>query len=110
MARSAGLAPQQLRALARLKSVKGIDRFYLARGTALAFHLHHRRSEDLDLFGPSNAAFSHFQALARAHGRSAQVITIGEVTLHMEVNGVPLDVVRYPYPPLQRPTVGPEGI
>lgn len=109
MARGTGLAPEQLRALARLKSVGGIGRFYLVGGSALAFHLHHRRSNDLDLFGPEDASFSSFRALARSHPRSAQVVKVGEATLRMEIGGVPIDVVRYPYPPLEKPTTGPAG-
>ena len=42
MARRPGLPPPQLRALDRLKSVRGIDRFYLAGGAAIAAHLRHR--------------------------------------------------------------------
>src|SRR5262245_52485041 len=109
MARRASLAPEQLRALARLKSVAGIDRFYLAGGSAIAFHLHHRRSDDLDLFGPENASFSPFQSLARSHPRSVEVVTVGEATLRMEIGGIPIAVARYPYPPLEKPTTGPEG-
>jgi hypothetical protein len=109
MARASGVASEQLRALDRLKSVRGIGRFYLAGGTAIAFHLQHRRSNDLDLFGPANASFSPFQALARSDSSAVRVVTVGEATLHMEIRGVPIDVVRYPYPPLQKPTRGPAG-
>lgn len=42
MARRPGLPPPQLRALDRLKSVRGIDRFYLAGGAAIAVHLRSR--------------------------------------------------------------------
>jgi hypothetical protein len=55
MARRPGLPPPQLRALDRLKSVRGIDRFYLAGGAAIAVHLRHRISNDLDVFGPKRA-------------------------------------------------------
>ena len=65
MARRPGLPPPQLRALDQLKSVRGIDRFYLAGGAAIAVHLHHHGvSNDLDLFGPKRASFAPFQALA----------------------------------------------
>lgn len=109
MARSAGLSSQQRRALDRLKSVNGISRFHLAGGAAIACHLGHRQSIDLDIFGPGDASFSPFQALARAGPKMAQVISVGEATLHMEVLGIPVDVVRYPYPLLQAPTPGPGG-
>jgi hypothetical protein len=109
MARKPGLPPPQLRALDRLKSVRGIDRFYLAGGAAIAVHLHHRVSNDIDLFGPMRASFAPFQALARPPSRDVKVVTIGDATLHMEIAGVPVDVVRYPYPLLEEPQAGPAG-
>jgi hypothetical protein len=36
-------------------------------------------------------------------------VTLGEVTLRMEIGGVPVDVVRYPYPLLEEPRSGPAG-
>jgi hypothetical protein len=41
MGEPAGLAQEQLRILARLKAVGELDQFYLAGGTAIAFHLAH---------------------------------------------------------------------
>lgn len=55
MGKSAGVAQQQLRALDRLKRLKSLSGFYLAGGTAIAFHLGHRRSLDLDLFSRQDA-------------------------------------------------------
>ncbi len=109
MARATGVAPEQLRALGRLKRIEGIARFYLAGGTAIAFHLDHRRSVDLDLFGPGRASFAPFQRLAAKDPAHVQVVRVGEATLQLEVGGVPTDVVRYPYPLLERPVVGPSG-
>jgi hypothetical protein len=43
MARRPSLPTPQRRALDRLKTVRGIDRFYLAGGAAIAVHLRHRR-------------------------------------------------------------------
>lgn len=109
MARSVGLTPEHLRALDRLKSVRGISRFYLAGGTAIAFHLAHRRSNDLDIFGPARASFTEFQKLARAEKADAEVVRVGEATLQMEIGGVPVDVVRYPHPLLSPAEPGPRG-
>jgi hypothetical protein len=53
MGKSTKLATEQLRALGSLRAVRGIERFYLAGGTAVAVHLHHRQSRDLDLFSLS---------------------------------------------------------
>jgi Nucleotidyl transferase AbiEii toxin, Type IV TA system len=109
MARRPGLPPPQLRALDRLKSVRGIDRFYLAGGAAIAVHLRHRISNDLDIFGPKRASFAPFQALAGPRSHEVKVVTVGDATLHLEIGGVPVDVVRYPYPLLEKPQSGPEG-
>jgi hypothetical protein len=109
MARATGLSPEQLRALDRLKSIRGVDRFYLAGGAAIAFHLRHRRSDDLDLFGPPKAAFQPFQSLAREHVRSVEVLAVSDATLRLRIGRVPVDVVRYPYPLLERPVPGPRG-
>ena len=80
-----------------------------AGGTAIAFHLRRRRSNDLDLFGPADASFSGFHALARTDAKGIQVVREGEATLQVEVLGVPVDVVRYPYAPLKKPGPGPGG-
>ena len=97
-------APEALRR--SLKSVRGIDRFYLAGGTAIAVHLRHRVSNDLEVFGPKRASFAPFQALAKPRSNDVKVVTVGDATLHMEIGGVPVDVVRYPYPLLEEPRSG----
>jgi hypothetical protein len=109
MARASRVAAAQLRALDRLSAVPRIKRFYLAGGTAIAFHLEHRTSRDLDIFGPEKASFVPFQAMARSEPEMAQVVRIGDATLQIVVEGVPVDVVRYPYPLLEPAVPGPRG-
>jgi hypothetical protein len=48
--KSKGLTATQLRTLDRLSRIPELKRFYLAGGTAIATHLGHRSSKDLDLF------------------------------------------------------------
>ena len=48
MAQPTTLSNEQLRALGRLKGLLGSQGFYLAGGTAIAYHLGHRQSRDLD--------------------------------------------------------------
>lgn len=50
MGKRTGLATEQLRALDGLSELASVRRLYLAGGAAVAFHLGHRRSKDLDLF------------------------------------------------------------
>ena len=110
MGKPTGLAKEQRRALDRLKRVPGLDRFYLAGGSAVAMHLHHRRSLDLDLFSVSEAV--DLGALARAARSKAgdvEVVSLTDASLRLRVGEVPVDIVRYPYPPLDPPTTGREG-
>ena len=48
------LAPQTKAVLDTIKTVPEIQTFYLSGGTALALHLGHRESEDLDFFTKRN--------------------------------------------------------
>ena len=50
MGGTTGLAPEQLAALDRIAVLNEASSLHLAGGSAVAFHLGHRRSEDLDLF------------------------------------------------------------
>ena len=50
MADTSRLPEPQRRALDRLKAVPTMAEFYLAGGTAVAVHLGHRISRDLDFF------------------------------------------------------------
>lgn len=54
MGKAKDLAEAQRRALARLKELPALSEFYLAGGSAIAYHLSHRRSNDLDLFSSSH--------------------------------------------------------
>ncbi|WP_437730650.1 nucleotidyl transferase AbiEii/AbiGii toxin family protein [Sorangium sp. So ce1335] len=110
MGKFTGLAKEQRRALDRLKSVSGIERFYLAGGTAVAVHLRHRRSLDLDLF--SMSADIDLMMLAQAVRvvvPDLQVISMTDAALRIRVGDVPVDIVRYPHRLLEAPEPGPEA-
>ena len=110
MGKTAGVAKEQRRALDRLKSVRGIERFYLAGGTAIAVHLRHRTSIDLDLF--SLAADVDLAVIAesiRVAVADVQVLGMTDAALRIRIAGVPVDIVRYPYAPLEAPAPGPEA-
>lgn len=99
------LAPEQLRALARLSEFAEKRRFYLAGGTAVALHLQHRRSVDLDLF--SRETEVNLGELARglvAHLDGATVVSITDATLTLKLGDLGIDLVKYPYPLLEEPT------
>ncbi|MFS8067494.1 MAG: nucleotidyl transferase AbiEii/AbiGii toxin family protein [Byssovorax sp.] len=110
MGKTTGVAKEQRRALDRLKSVQGIERFYLAGGTAIAVHLRHRTSIDLDLFSTSaDVDLSVVAEAIRIVVADLQVLSVTEAALRIRVAGVPVDVVRYPYAPLETPMPGPES-
>ena len=110
MGKPAGLATKQLRALDRLRRVQALSGFYLAGGTAVAFHLGHRRSLDLDLFSLKGDAdlLAVQRSLTRLRG-SVEVLGVTEATVKLKFLGESLDVVRYPYAPLETPQPGPSG-
>ncbi|KYF49679.1 hypothetical protein BE08_13220 [Sorangium cellulosum] len=104
------MAKEQSRALGRLKLVPGIERFYLAGGTAVAVHLRHRRSLDLDLFSMSaDIDLATLTEAVRVVVPDLQVISITDAALRVRVGDVPVDIVRYPYGLLDVPVPGPEA-
>ena len=99
-----GLATGHRRALDRLRAAPTLRGFYLAGGSALTVHIGHRRSADLDLFSESDDV--DLEAVRRDLARlddTLVVIEVSDVALRLRIAGVPVDVVRYPYAPLDRP-------
>ncbi|MGH7494343.1 MAG: nucleotidyl transferase AbiEii/AbiGii toxin family protein [bacterium] len=83
--------------------------FYLADGTAVALHLGHRRSIDLDWFITDRMedALQLSQAL-REEGIPLVVGQFERGTLHATVAGVRVTVLEYRYPHLKRPALSQE--
>lgn len=80
-------------------------RFYLAGGTAVAIHLGHRRSIDLDWFSEREVPDPmRLAGELRTPGIDLSVHSVAEGTLHAEAMGVRLSFLQYRYP-LLRPTV-----
>jgi hypothetical protein len=110
MGGTAGLAPEQLAALDRIRVLKEASSLHLAGGSAVVFHFNHRRSEDLDLF--STSAELDFEAIRLAFGEVFPDLAIRastDATLKVVMGDATIDIVRYPYPPLQPPVPGPGG-
>ena len=68
----------------------------LVGGTALALHLGHRKSDDLDLFGQFDPTVSYRKVLADS-GCTAEGSEHGTVQ-SLVVDNVKVDLVNYPYP------------
>ena len=78
--------------------------FYLGGGTALALHLGHRRSVDLDWF--TEAPIADPLRLAQDVRDEGVAFVTGRVergTLHGAVSGVRVSLLEYRYPFLKRP-------
>lgn len=103
------MADSHRAALARLKHAHALEGVYLAGGTAVAWHLGHRTSLDLDLFGyPGGPDLDRLLDLVQAMP-DARVLGRSDATLRFQLAGLPIDVVRYPYAPLDPPTPTSEG-
>lgn len=102
MADTSRLPEAQRRALDRLKSVTGMADFYLAGGTAVAVHLGHRVSLDLDFFSvrPDVDLDAVRDSVRRAFAEASTVAQT-DAAVQLLCDGAPIDLVRYPYPPLR---------
>ncbi len=92
-------------ALAELGPVMTERGLYLGGGTAVALHLGHRRSQDLDWF--SERRLPDIMVLAsdlEAEGIDLSVESVERGTLHCRVMDVPVTVLEYPYPLLRSTT------
>jgi hypothetical protein len=93
------LDPRQRAALTRLASALPPS-FYLAGGVAVAAHLDHRTSRDLDFFAASDP--SHLlSVLERLPGVTISDRASG--TIHLTMDGVPVTLLEYRYPLLVEP-------
>lgn len=110
MGRAAFLADDQRRTLARLSEVSEARELVLVGGTALAFHLQHRRSLDLDLFGDASIDIARIQDALTGAFPEAEVLSSTDAALQLKVADTPIDIVRYKYPLLVPAATGPEGV
>ena len=75
-----------------------LDDFYLVGGTALALHLGHRISVDLDLF--SNSEFDTQEMIQQLENKISINKIIGEAknSLNLVIDNVEVDILRHNYP------------
>lgn len=107
MAEPTALSPEQLRALGRLKGLLEPDRYYLAGGTAVAYHLGHRRSRDLDIFSAAPVDLEQLGHRLTASTPEIEVLASTDAVLQLKLGDVPVDLVSYPHAPLLEPAPGP---
>lgn len=102
------LAPETSRVLDTIKKERFIGDFYLAGGTALALHLGHRESIDLDFFSPDDFSLETLKKDISSIGRYT-LTNEEEGTLDGILDGVKLTFLRYEYPRLY-PLVDSDGV
>jgi len=85
--------------LRELQQASLLDPFYLAGGTGLGLHLGHRRSVDLDFFGPPEfAEESLLQQLQQL--REFALVAKATGTLHVHLQGTKVSFLGYGFPVL----------
>jgi hypothetical protein len=84
-------------AIRSLRRKEALSDFYLAGGTALALHLGHWRSVDLDFF--SGRSFREDKLSRRIQRtRGYAMISMEPETLHVQIRGTKVTFLRYAYP------------
>ena len=95
------LEAAQAAVLARMGAAMTREGFCLANGTAVALHLGHRRSVDLDWF-TSSALEDPLQLRKRTEGTLVMTdVETQRGTLHARVDGVRVSFIEYRYPLLR---------
>lgn len=89
----------QLKVIRQLSESGWLSRYYLAGGTAVALHLGHRRSADLDWFTgePMGDALVLARSLQQARLRF-RTAAVAPGTLHGRLSGVRVTCLEYRYP------------
>ena len=103
------MSEPQRAVLQRLGPLVPAKKFYLGGGTAVALHLGHRRSADLDWFaGEPFGDPLRLAADLRDHGLEVAVTGTDAGTLHATIEGVQTTFLEYRYPLLEEPVELPE--
>lgn len=88
--------------LYKIKGIPDLQSFYLSGGTALALHLGHRESEDLDFFTKDKFDTEILQQRLSSINKLEDV-EAAEGTLNLFLENVKLQFLHYPYNLLEEP-------
>jgi hypothetical protein len=91
-----------LELLKSLQSRDYLNGFYLVGGTALALHMGHRTSIDIDLFSNFDFDVAHMIEMIQ-HDYPLQLYYTAPNTIKGSINGVRVDVIGHRYPYLNEP-------
>jgi predicted nucleotidyltransferase component of viral defense system len=89
--------------LSNLKDIFNKHNAVLAGGTALALHLGHRISMDLDFFTVSDFNTDRLLSEIRKMGQTFRLISEGEGFLFIEVENIKVSMFKYEYPFVEKP-------
>ncbi len=93
------LSASQLKVLARLGPFMSKNGFYLGGGTAVALHLGHRKSIDLDWFREEKIVDAMALAIElKEEVPGFKVVSVSKGTLHASISGVKCSFMEYRYP------------
>lgn len=96
MLHTASIYPATLDILKNIMTNPALSNFTLAGGTALALQIGHRISIDLDLF--TTQIFDNDEIISQLNAiGKTEIIGIHPNILQLELAGVKLDLVKYPY-------------
>lgn len=84
--------------LERLKDIIAKHDAILAGGTALALQIGHRISVDLDFFTAADFRIEHVISDIRKTGLPFRIISEGDGTLILDVDGIRVSLLKYEYP------------
>jgi predicted nucleotidyltransferase component of viral defense system len=88
-----------------LKDTLAACQAVMAGGTALALHMGHRMSVDLDFFTASPFRVESLVSAIRKTGQGFRIMAESEDHLVADIEGVKFSLFRYEYPFIEKPTV-----
>jgi len=108
MLQKKAIRPDTLKLIGSIQEDKNFQEFFLAGGTALAFHLGHRESIDIDLFTSEDFDLQiNLEYLEKKYGFSLQFSE--KNTLKGIIDGIFVDFISHKYPVIDKP-IEEEGI
>lgn len=96
--------PETLDLLKRLQSLEEFNHTRLVGGTALALQIGHRKSVDLDFFGEMAPSLEELTFIISDFA-SVQPLSSSKLMRFLNVNGVKVDIVSYPYKWIDNPVI-----
>ncbi len=97
--------PATLELIKKLQSLDELKDSRLVGGTALALHIGHRKSVDIDLFISNTVDVNDLLAAIQTVTNDVVLLSSSRTMRFLRVNNVKVDVVAYPYKWIDEPVV-----